>query len=50
MEFSYLFGLLVNISMSVGAWLFLSLAYLGALVAVTWFGQFVAGDGNRIWP
>ena len=45
MEFSFLFGLLVNISVSIGAWIFLLVAYLGALAAVTWYGQFVANKG-----
>jgi hypothetical protein len=45
MEFSFLFGLLVNISMSIGAWLFAIVAYLGALFAMTWYGQFVAKQG-----
>ena len=46
MEFSFLFGLLVNISMSFGAWLFAIVAYFGALFVMTWYGQFVAKQGS----
>jgi hypothetical protein len=45
MEFSYLFGLLTNLSISIGAWLFLTLAYIGGLFGTVWYGQYVLKRG-----